>query len=178
MIRFFIVLTLGAVALSGTVLGKSLELTKNARSIFIEEKPDWKMGKDLFGMPFIYFSPKKNGQRSNISFTDTGANLALDMKALADNQADFKKNKDAWAKTVGATTLEFSPYEVKETKLGHKIHQIGFSYKHENKIYFERSNYIECRGKIIFSKSLRLKENEKHEKDFQELLHGLDCGGV
>src|SRR4051795_8594608 len=78
---------------------KSLELTRNTGSIFIQEKTNWKMGKDLFGMPFIYFSPQVNGQRSNISFTDTGANLELDMKALDKNQSDFKKSKEAWAKT-------------------------------------------------------------------------------
>lgn len=176
--KTFFPLLLGIIILSSTSYARSMELKKNTRSIFIEKLPKWKLGKDLFGMPFIYFSPQTNGQRSNISFTDTGANLELDVKALADNQNDYKKGKEAWANTVGAIPLEFTPYEVKVNKLGHKIHQIGFSYKHEDKTYFERSNYIECRGKIIFSKSLRLKENESHENDFKKLLESLDCGGV
>lgn len=177
MFKPVLVLTLGFIAIS-SAMAKSLELKKDARIIFIQELPNWQLGQDLFGMPFIYFSPQTNGQRSNISFTDTEANLKLDVKALADNQNDYQKGKEAWVKTVGAVALEYSPYQVKVNKLGHKIHQIGFSYRHEDKVYFERSNYIECRGRIIFSKSLRLKENEAHENDFNNLLESLDCGGI
>lgn len=157
---------------------KTLELKKSTRSIFIEEKENWTLGKDLFGMPFIYFSPQQNGQRSNISFTDTGAELELDIKSLASSQEKYQKNKKDWAEQVGATPLAFRPYEVSVNQHGHKIHKIGFSYTHEEDVYFETSYYIECRGKLLFSKSLRLTQNEKHEDDFKELISTLDCGGV
>lgn len=173
-----IILAFCVLAFSFSSSAKILELERNSGTIFIQEKPDWRLGKDLFGMPFIYFSPQVNGQRSNISFTDTGANIELDVKALEKNQGDFKKNKEAWAKTVGASILSFTPYEMKVNKQGHRVHAISFSYKHEDKTYVERSNYIECRGKIIFSKSLRLDKNDAHEKDFQDLIENLDCGGV
>jgi hypothetical protein len=176
--KFFYFILISNFLFAHIAMAKTLELKKDSKSIFIEEKPKWKLGKDLFGMPFIYFSPKTNGQRSNISFTDTGASLELDMKSLSDGQGTFKTNKEKWAKTVGATPLEFTPYTMKVSKLGHRIHQIGFSYKHEDKEYVERSNYIECRGKIIFSKSLRLKVNEPHAKEFDDLLNGIDCGGI
>jgi hypothetical protein len=58
-----IVLCLGLISVAHA---GSLELKKNTRSIYIEEKNEWRLGKDLFGMPFIYFSPQVNGQRSNI----------------------------------------------------------------------------------------------------------------
>lgn len=157
---------------------KTLELKNSTRSIFIEEKKDWTLGKDLFGMPFIYFSSESNGQRSNISFTDTGAELELDIKALANSQESYQKNKKEWALQVGATPLSFTPYEASANKHGHKIHKIGFSYEHEGDKYFENSYYIECRGKILFSKTLRIGQNERHEKDFKELIGSLDCGGV
>lgn len=156
----------------------SLELKKSTRSIYIEEKQDWRLGKDLFGMPFIYFSPQVNGQRSNISFTDTGADVELDINSLAKSQNDYQSNKKEWAKSVGANPISFVPYEVKINKHGHKVHRIGFNYEHEGKSYNEKSFYIECRGKILFSKSLRLQENEVHDKDFNDLLGSLDCGGV
>ncbi len=156
----------------------SLELKKNTRSIFIEEKNDWRLGRDLFGMPFIYFSPESNGQRSNISFTDTGADLELDVKSLATTQDKYQANKKQWAEQIGATPLGFVPYEVTVNKHGHKIHRIGFNYSHEGESYNEKSFYIECRGKILFSKSLRVKENQMHDKDFDDLLSSLDCGGV
>lgn len=157
---------------------KSLELKKNTRSIFIEEKADWTLGKDLFGMPFIYFSPQVNGQRSNISFTDTGADLELDIKSISSSQDFYRDNKKKWAEQVGAKIAGFSDLESFTNKHGHQIHKIGFDYVHEEDSYVERSYYIECRGKILFSKSLRLKQNVSHDKDFTDLLQSLDCGGV
>lgn len=157
---------------------KVLELKKNSGTIFIAEKSNWKLGKELFGMPFIYFSPQENGQRSNISFTDTGAELELDIKVLAKNQDQYQVGRKKWADTVGADPLSFEPYEVKVNKNGHRIHRVGFIYAHEGKVYNEKSYYIECKGKLLFSKTLRLKENASHENDFAELLSSLDCGGV
>lgn len=157
---------------------KVLELKKNTGTIYIPEKSNWKLGKELFGMPFIYFAPEKNGQRSNISFTDTGAELELDINSLASTQEKYHTGRKNWAKKVGADPISYEPYEVKINKNGHRIHRVGFNYAHEGKVYAEKSYYVECRGKILFSKSLRLKENVSHEKDFEDLLSSLDCGGV
>ncbi len=161
-----------------TAYAAPLELKRNNRSIFIEEKNKWTLGKDLFGMPFIYFSPQSKGQRSNISFTDTGANVELDMKSLSDKKQDYQEGRKKWAQTVGASVLSFDPYEMVVNGRGHKVHRIGFNYTHEGKSYNEKSYYIECRGRVIFSKSLRLFENKEHDKDFSELISTLDCGGI
>lgn len=157
---------------------KVLELKKNTGTIYIPEKSNWKLGKELFGMPFIYFAPERNGQRSNISFTDTGAELELDIKSLASTQEKYQAGRKDWAKKVGADPISYEAYEVKVNKNGHRVHRIGFNYTHEGKVYAEKSYYVECRGKILFSKSLRLRENASHEKDFEDLLSSLDCGGV
>jgi hypothetical protein len=157
---------------------KVLELKKNSGTIFIPEKSNWKLGKELFGMPFIYFSPESNGQRSNISFTDTGAELELDIKTLASTQEKYQAGRKKWAKTVGADPISYEPYEVKINRHGHRVHRVGFNYAHEGKVYAEKSYYIECKGKLLFSKSLRLQENAAHENDFADLLSSLDCGGV
>ena len=164
--------------LSMNASATSLELKKNSGSIFIEEKTGWKLSKDLFGMPFIYFSPESNGQRSNISFTDTGADLELDVKSLTSSQTKYQDVKKAWAQQVGATTKTFIPFKSTANKYGHKVHSIGFTYGFEGKNYQEASYYIECRGKLIFAKSLRLIENAKHDQDFSDLINSLDCGGV
>lgn len=176
--KYFSILLLILSAFSFSAMGKTLELKKNTRSIFIEEKSNWVLGKDLFGMPFIYFSPQVNGQRSNISFTDTGADLNLDIQSLAKSQESYQKGRKDWSEQVGATPISFHPYEVKVNHHGHRVHKIGFTYEHEKKIYSEKSFYIECRGKIIFSKALRLQENSAHDNEFNELLNTLDCGGV
>lgn len=164
--------------ISLTSYAKTIELKKNTRSIFINEKKGWTLGKDLFGMPYVYFSPKENGQRSNISFTDTGANLELEVKSLTTSQKNYQRGRKNWAKKVGATILGFNPYNVSINKHGHKLHRVGVNYIHDHKTYFEKSVYIECRGKILFSKSLRLSQNEIHEKEFSEILSNLDCGGI
>lgn len=156
----------------------TLELKKETRSIFVEEKKDWRLGKELFGMPFILFSPQVNGQRSNISFTDTGAEVELDVKSLASNQNKYQSNKRQWAETVGATVMGFNPYKVSVNNHGHRVHEIGLTYEHEGKAYKEKSFYIECRGKVLFSKSLRLASNEIHDKDFSDLISSVDCGGI
>lgn len=178
MMKVFFVLVFIISTFSMSSVAKSLELTKNNKSIFIVEKNDWKLGRDLFGMPFIYFSPESNGQRSNISFTDTGAEIELDINSLSSSQKSYEEGRKAWAEKVGATSLSFVPYKVQVNKHGHRVHSIGFSYTHEGKSYLEKSHYIECRGKLIFSKSLRLVENEKHDNDFFDLIQSLDCGGV
>lgn len=164
--------------ISGVLHSKTLELKKNTGTILIKEKSNWKLSRDLFGMPFIYFSPSSSGQRSNISFSDTGAELQLEIKALAKSQDTYQDGRKKWAKTVGAEPISFEPYGVKINNFGHTIHQIGFSYAHENKVYFEKTYFIECKGKLIYSKSLRLSENEVHDKDFNDLINDLDCGGV
>lgn len=178
MMKVFFVLFVIVSVFNSYAHAATMELKKNTRSIFIEEKKDWRLGKDLFGMPFIYFSPQVNGQRSNISFTDTGADLELDFKSLASSQDKYQANKKQWAESVGATPMGFEAYKVKINNNGHKVHEIGFNYEHEGKTYKEKSFYIECRGKILFSKSLRLSENVQHEQDFNDLISSLDCGGV
>jgi hypothetical protein len=157
---------------------KTVELSNGARRLLVEEKTGWTLGRDLFGMPFIFFSPQTNGQRSNISFTDTGAEVALDVGALAKNQDQYQEGRRRWARQVEATPLGFTPYEAFVNARGHRVHKIGFSYAFQGKTYVERSYYVECRGRILFSKSLRLTENDKHEKDFSDLVGSLDCGGA
>lgn len=178
MMKVFFVLVFIVATFSASSQAKSLELKKDSSSLFIEEKAGWTLGKDLFGMPFIYFSPQTKGQRSNISFTDTGAEVDLDIQSLASTQDKYQEGRKKWAEKVGAMPLGFIPYEVTVNKHGHRVHRIGFLYEHEGKAYNEKSFYIECRGKIIFSKALRLRDNDQHDKDFNDLLTSLDCGGV
>jgi hypothetical protein len=156
----------------------ALELKRNNSVVTIDELPDWTLSKDLFGIPFIYFSPEQNGQRSNISFTDTEVEFKLNPNDLQSTQETYQSNKRAWATQVNAKPISFIPFETFKNKKGHQVHKIGFNYEHEGKRYVESSYYINCHKKIIFSKSLRLKENSSHESLFSDFIHSLDCGGV
>lgn len=154
------------------------ELSHSGHSLFINNPQNWEIGKDLFGIPFILFSPQKNGQRSNISFAHTGAELELEVSALKKNQKQYQENKKNWAKIHSADIKGFLPYQSYLNHHQHRVHNIGFEYLHQNKHYVENSFYIECKGKVVFSKSLRLKSNEEHEAYFKSLINSLDCGVI
>lgn len=161
---------------SSVALADRLELKDDSQTIFIDEKANWELGQNLFGIPFILFSPQLNGQRSNISFTDTGAKIGLKKTAIS-NEVAYKKMKKNWAIKTDSIPVSFLPYQKYVNRNNHEVHQIGFVFKNEGKVYVENSYYIECRGKVIFSKSLRLDVNEVHEKVFNELIDTLSCSG-
>lgn len=154
----------------------TLELSHSGHNLYVDNSKNWELGKDLFGIPFILFSPQKNSQRSNISFTHTGAELELDVKILKENASDYQENKKKWANLHQVEILKFLPYKSFLNSHDHRVHSIGMSYIHRNKNYVETSFYIECKGQIVFSKSLRLQENESDEKYFHSLINSLDCG--
>lgn len=156
----------------------ALELKSSSGTIFLPEKDSWTLSRDIFGIPFLLFSPKINGQRSNISFINSGVEVEIDVNALSSHQKEFQDNKKKWADSVGATINSFISYENFKNKNAHKVHHVGVSYTHENMSYVEKSYYVECKGKLIYSKSLHLKINEKHDQDFKEMIENLDCGGV
>ena len=156
----------------------AMELKYEGHSLSVEVPENWQLGKDLFGIPFTFFSPQENGQRSNITFAPTGAELELDVLALKKNQKDYQENKKKWTETHSARLNGFIPYRSYLNKNDHRVHTIGFSYTHRDKKYIENSFYLECKGKIIFSKSLRLEQNQPHQKFFEEMINGLDCGVI
>lgn len=156
----------------------ALELKRGKSIIHIDDKVEWTLGKDLFGIPFIYFSPQQNGQRSNISFTDTEAEIPINQDDLKATEDIYQSNKRAWADQVGAKALSYLPFTAFKNNKGHKIHLIGFHYEFDKKKYVEKSYYIDCKGRLIFSKSLRLSENESHEKEFEDIVQNLTCGSI
>lgn len=155
-----------------------LKLETDYGKIFIPELKQWELGKNMFGMPFIYFSPQENGQRSNISFTYTGVELEIDLELLKKDPEGYKKLKKKWASTVDAKPVKFHEYKKWQNEHGHFVHEVGFDYRFTGKDYFEKSYYINCREHLVYVKSLRLKENEKHQEHFLDLVKQLDCAAI
>lgn len=156
----------------------ALELKKGQTSIHIKDLPDWTLGKELFGIPFIYFSPQINGQRSNISFTDMESEVTLKESDLKGTEGQYITIKKTWAASVKAKPINFSTLQSFANKNGHIVYNIEFEYEFQGKHYFEKSYYVNCKGRLIFSKSLRLKENGSHENSFKDLIDSLSCGSV
>ena len=144
--------------------------------IFVPILSNWELGRDMFGMPFIYFSPRSNGQRSNISLTATGVDVEINLADMAKNPDAFKMLKLSWAKEVDATPGAFFPYKSWKNDHGHTVHEIGFEYAHMGKSYVEKSFYVDCRARLIYLKSLRLEQNAIHDTDFKKIVQDLDCG--
>lgn len=174
MIKYLVVMSLFIFVQSG--FAKDLTLPHKNGTIVTIAKDDWELGKDMFGIPYMYFSPRANGQRSNITFAPTGAQIDFDTTNIATGMRDYEKMKKEWAEKTDSIVQSFIPYRLWSNLYGHKVHQVGFSYKNEDKIYVEHSFYIECKGRMYFSKSLRLQENKDHERDFEDLIKHVDCG--
>lgn len=158
-----------------TISAHALELQGHSRLVITNDQKEWSLEKGLFGIPFIYFSPQENDQRSNISFNDSEAEIPLNENDLKGSQDVYQLNKKSWAEQVHAKILSFLPYKYFKNKHGHSVHLIGLSYEHEGKTYLEKSYYINCSGKMIISKSLRLQPNVAHERNFIDLIENLNC---
>jgi hypothetical protein len=169
-IKFFLISSI-----TFSAFGSSLSLKTEKGVIIVPDIQGWELGRDMFGMPFIYFSPQKNGQRSNISFTSTGVDVEFNLADFGKDGAGYKKIKKEWASKVNATPKDFFPYKQWKNNHGHTVHEVGFNYLHQGKKFIEISHYIDCRGRLIFSKSLRLEINVDHQKNFKNLITELDC---
>lgn len=144
--------------------------------IFIPEYKDWEMGRDMYGMPFIYFSPQVNSQRSNISFTYTGVDLKVNLAEMGQDPKGYQELKNSWAQSVDAKPLEYKTYKSWKNLHGHTVHEVGFDYLFKEKKYAEMSYYVDCRGQLVYAKSLRLHVNNDHAPLMHKLVSELDCG--
>ena len=144
--------------------------------IFIPEIKDWEMGRDMYGMPFIYFSPQVNSQRSNISFTYTGVEVKVNLAEMGQDPKGYEELKNNWASSVDAKPLKFHAYKSWKNRHGHTVHEVGFDYLFKEKNYAEISYYIDCKGQLVYAKSLRLQANAEHAPLMQSLVRELDCG--
>jgi hypothetical protein len=159
-----------------SMLSHASTLTTDRGTIVLPDEKGWEVSKDLFGIPFIFFSPEMNGERSNISFTATGVNSDIKLSDLKKDPKGYETIKNNWAKTIGATVTGFHPFKSWKNSEGHAVYQVGVNYKNENASYIEDSYYIDCRSKVYFAKSLRREENQPHAAVFSEMIQKMDCG--
>lgn len=151
-----------------------LDFQKSGK-LYISVNQSWELKKDVFGFPFIIFSQMEKGQRSNMSFIATGENLSFDTKKMQAEIKDYEDMKKQWAERIGAKLLKTYPLVSSLNSKGHKVHKIGVDYEHEKKHYKETSYYLECRGRMYFSKSLMLIENQNHQAEVDRIIKEIDC---
>lgn len=148
---------------------------KEKGHLILTPSKDWELKQNVMGFPFILFSPHIMGQRSNLSFLASGDNFEFEVASMKKNQDQFKKLKENWAEKIGATVDQLIPYQSQLNSKGHRVNSIGVKYTHNNKHYIEKSYYIECRGKMYFSKILSSDANFQHTKLADEMIKGIDC---
>lgn len=144
-------------------------------SIFINMPTGWDVHQNVLGMPFVLFSPKENGQKSNLSFVPTSAELKVDDKSLGKDIANYQQGKKNWANKIGATIDGFEPLKSFINKHGNKVTRVGVYYTFKKKKYLEKSFYIECDGRLLHSKALTLKSNVGHYKNIDSVIQGVRC---
>lgn len=171
------ILILFFLILPNLTFAETLDFKKNGGKIYIPTYQNWEMLKDVFGIPYVYNSPKENGQRSNISFTDSGVEIVVDFNELGKTQDRYKENKQKWIKTINGKISQdgFLPYKKWKNKYQHIVYQIGLNFNQGNKEYVETSFYINCKERLIYSKAMRLKNNLIHQSKFENLINNLDC---
>lgn len=159
---------------SGLLHAETLDFNSSGK-LFAPLVKDWELKKNVMGFPFIMFSPQDHGQKSNLSFLASGENLQFDEARMKKEIDQYKEIKQKWADQIGAKITKVFPLESSLNSKGHKIHTVGVNYLFDKQNYMEKSFYLECRGKLYFSKSLMLMENSYHAKAVDQIMKELDC---
>lgn len=155
--------------------GKMIQLDSGLGRMTFESNPNWELKHNLFGMENWLFSPKLNNSRSNITITDTKAKIELDIQTIKKSQKKYEHLKRKWARKVDANIISFKTLKSFKNTQGHFVHTTGISYLFKKKNYEETSYYIECRGNVLFVKSLRLEQNEEHQQNINQIVKTMDC---
>lgn len=152
-----------------------MKLSSDGGVIIFESSDSWELRHDLFGMENWLFSPKENNSRSNITVTNTKTKIKLDIEKIKKNQKSYEALKRNWADGVQAKVISFIPMSSRKNSHGNTVNTIGFRYFFKDKNYREDSYYIDCRGTLIFAKSLRLEVNANHQNDIDKMINSMDC---
>jgi hypothetical protein len=161
--------------LSQTVMAKTTTLKLERGEIFFSKPSSWQVKHDLFGIKNWLFSPKENGIRSNLTITDTKVNIELNSEIIKKNHESYVRLKQNWARKVNATPVSYSPLILWKNQHGHFVNEISFNYVFKKKQYQETSYYLECRGNLVYIKSLMIMQNQEHKKDLREVVNSMDC---
>lgn len=143
--------------------------------IYLDQPEGWELHQNVMGLPFVLFSPKENGQRTNLSFVPTSASAVMDVLGLQKDMVRYKEGKKSWASKIGAKIDSYEPLKSYLNKHGNKVTKIGVEYTFKNKKYVEKSFYIECNGKLVHSKATLLKRNSNHTQYIDHMIQGVRC---
>jgi hypothetical protein len=154
---------------------KEIKIPSDGGLILFNAPASWELKHDIFGMENWLFSPKLNNSRSNITVTNTKSKIQLNFDSIKKSRKNYEKLKQNWADRVQAKVISFKPMKAQKNTNGNLVNSIGFSYVFKGKKYIEDSYYIDCRGTVVFVKSLRLEVNLDHQEDINQMINSMDC---
>jgi hypothetical protein len=86
----------------------------------------------------------------------------VNLAEMGQDPKGYEELKSNWAKSVDAKPLQYHLYKTWKNTHGHTVHEVGFDYLFKEKKYTEKSYYINCRGQLVYAKSLMLQVNLSH----------------
>ena len=115
----------------------------------------WKVQKDLYGVPIVVLGPERKGERAVLEIQHTPAkNYVFDHAQSADSQDTYFVGRKAWLSRYDGEFVSKIPYQ----KLSSAHHldgsEIGYKYKLRGHQFEERSVQVNCDGSMYMIKSL------------------------
>ncbi len=151
MIKSLAIFTLSIFSI--VAFAKDLTMPHKSGTLITVEKKDWEMGKDMFGIPYMYFSPKKNGQRSNITFVATGADINFDTTNIATGMRDYEKMKKTWAQKTESTVQGFIPYRFWSIFMAIKFIKLDLVIKMKKRSMLNIAFISNAKGRCILARA-------------------------
>ncbi|NBV50591.1 hypothetical protein EBR78_05150 [bacterium] len=145
----------GFCLLTALGFGATEKLETERGKFEIEVSNDWKVVKDLYGIPFTFLGPKNGPRRAVVLVTPTGTqDLEFNEQALSKNDRSYREGRERWLKSRSGKALRFFPYQKETWAPNLEAHHLGFEYQLGDQKFSENSYYVVCDKKIFHLKSL------------------------
>jgi hypothetical protein len=153
---------------------ETVEMAKN-KKITLDLNDDWEFVKDLFGVPLTVLGPWENESRPVILYTPTGVNSdKFPEEEFQKIFLDFRKEKEAWVKSLSGKLVSFEPMTTIKFKNAHG-HYIGAEFIIDDITFSERSFYLFCKKELYSIKWSLRDEHKKYLPELQRIVESFQC---
>jgi hypothetical protein len=149
--------------------------------INLEVPKDWKIERDLYGMPLTVLGPERNGERAVLNIQHTPLRqFRFDHKLIQATQDQYFAGRKEWLEDLDNTRfISEIPYEKLSANPRVDGFQLGFRYEMRGQEFEERSIQIVCNERMYFVKTLySSKEPAADKKALADIVQKLNCATV
>jgi hypothetical protein len=146
--------------------------------IHLDVPQNWRIERDLYGMPIMVLGPERNGERAVLSVQDTPVyGMEFDHKLLQKTKNQYYEGRKNWLEEFeDSKFLSEIPYRHLKWTNGNDGFEMGFKYEARGIELEERSIQINCNNRLFLFKTLT--SNKIPESDnavLRKLVEQLDC---